>query len=472
MATTRTGTAGLGLAGAVALAGCASLPDQAGFPDVAEAVDARIGHDVHWHRVQDAEAVAGERVSELLAEPLDAAAAVQVSLLKNPRLQADFEALGIAQANLVQAGLLKNPMFGAEALYEEGVGKPAWDFDLVFPFLDMLLIPSRKRIARAELEATKLDLTGRIIGQAAAARRALYAAQADAMLVGLFEETRDAAKASLTAAERLRGAGNVTRGDLAQRRLALSEAEVALKDARMAARASRERLALELGVPADGAWRVAPRLPLLPREPLDTGDLEGRVMDASLKLEALRRDVAAAAERLDIAEVQSVIPDLEVGAVAERERSGDWEFGPLIELQVPVFDQGQARRGRAAYELERARRSMVAQAAVLRSNTRVARDRMASARARVEQMVEEVLPLNREVTEATLLEYNAMQVGVFTLLSAYERQLATHQRFVAALRDYWLARADLETLLSGLDVEAGPVSGPVMANAGGDDGGH
>jgi len=42
---------------------------------------------------------------------LSAADAVQVALLNNRMLQADFEELGISEADLVRAGRLPNPRF-------------------------------------------------------------------------------------------------------------------------------------------------------------------------------------------------------------------------------------------------------------------------------------------------------------------------------------------------------------------------
>jgi cobalt-zinc-cadmium efflux system outer membrane protein len=47
------------------------------------------------------------------------------------------------------------------------------------------------------------------------------------------------------------------------------------------------------------------------------------------------------------------------------------------------------------------------------------------------------------------LQYNAMQRGVFELLGAREQQIQTAIAYIAALRDYWLARTELDQLLSG-----------------------
>ena len=47
------------------------------------------------------------------------------------------------------------------------------------------------------------------------------------------------------------------------------------------------------------------------------------------------------------------------------------------------------------------------------------------------------------------MQYNAMQIGIFQLLRDREQQIETGVAYVEALREYWLARADLEQLSSG-----------------------
>ena len=51
-----------------------------------------------------------QRVKALLGNDLTAEAAVQIALLNNRKLQAVYNRLGIAQADLVQAGLPPNPI--------------------------------------------------------------------------------------------------------------------------------------------------------------------------------------------------------------------------------------------------------------------------------------------------------------------------------------------------------------------------
>lgn len=54
------------------------------------------------------------------------------------------------------------------------------------------------------------------------------------------------------------------------------------------------------------------------------------------------------------------------------------------------------------------------------------------------------LPQHQRVLRETLLQYNAMQLGNFVLLSAKEREALAERETIEALRDYWITRARLE----------------------------
>ncbi|MFD2274067.1 hypothetical protein ACFS07_31995 [Undibacterium arcticum] len=70
----------------------------------------RVGQPVG--RVRDDNAGATEaRIKEILAQPLTPDSAVRIALLNNQGLQAMFAELDVAEADLVQAGWLRNPGF-------------------------------------------------------------------------------------------------------------------------------------------------------------------------------------------------------------------------------------------------------------------------------------------------------------------------------------------------------------------------
>src|SRR3982750_3677948 len=95
----------MGAALVVALAGCATLSPDGGMDEVRAIAQQRIG--------APAQALGGAHgtVEMLLREPLSADGAVQIALLNSPGLQARLAEVGIAEADLVQAGSLRNPVF-------------------------------------------------------------------------------------------------------------------------------------------------------------------------------------------------------------------------------------------------------------------------------------------------------------------------------------------------------------------------
>ena len=69
------------------------------------------------------------------------------------------------------------------------------------------------------------------------------------------------------------------------------------------------------------------------------------------------------------------------------------------------------------------------------------------------QLVDEyqivLLPLQNAIVKGTLINYNAMSVGVFQLLAAKREQIETAARYVLALQHYWIARAGIDQLRAG-----------------------
>src|SRR5881296_1098644 len=134
------------LSGAVALVGCAHVDPNPAFQELAKTVHLRTGKRVQWNRGSAEDAQAQAAVASLLKRPLGADSAVQVALLNNHNLQATYEELGIAQADLVEAGLLKNPVF----YFERRLPGQALEMDVLKEFIDVLLLPLRKRVAAAQ----------------------------------------------------------------------------------------------------------------------------------------------------------------------------------------------------------------------------------------------------------------------------------------------------------------------------------
>ena len=98
------------------------MPKDSGFSAVNTAAISRTGYDLSWTRHAADDEAALDASRGLLASDLTLDNAVRVALLNNRQLQATFEDLGIARGQLIQAGLIANPVFGFDGwLYDNAL---------------------------------------------------------------------------------------------------------------------------------------------------------------------------------------------------------------------------------------------------------------------------------------------------------------------------------------------------------------
>jgi cobalt-zinc-cadmium efflux system outer membrane protein len=148
----------------VALSGCTSVALNGGFDDVSATVEQRSGMKLFWNNGTDLDEQAAEKLASLLRNILTVDDAVQIALLNNRELQALYSDLVVAQADLVQAGLLNNPIFDASIKWPtSGGGKPELELAAVMNFLDIFYLPLRKRVASARFEEAKSRVTGSVL---------------------------------------------------------------------------------------------------------------------------------------------------------------------------------------------------------------------------------------------------------------------------------------------------------------------
>ncbi|MEM6783404.1 MAG: TolC family protein [Bacteroidota bacterium] len=462
-----------------AVAGCAAVPHDAGFGAVQQTVTERANIEVRWYRDATADAEAAAAVSALLGDTLRVDGAVQVALLHNRRLQATYERLSLAQADLVQAGLLRNPVFGAGALWSLAEAEPPdLAFSVAFDFLGLLTRPLRRAVAASVFEAEQAHVTDAVLRVVVDVQAAHAEAVAAQQAVELLTSVTQATALSAQTMQRLFDAGNVTRLELLEERALHEQTRLDLDAATAEGVLARERLTRLLGLtgPDATAYRLPPRLPPAPRASLASqarvlADLEAEAVAQSLALDAHRHTLDATAQRLGLVDATALIGDLEAGAELEREE-GAWELGPEVHLALPLFDQGQARRAAAEAEVRRLRADYYAQAVEVRSVARAAREHLLVAQRRAVHLQEVVLPLRSEITEQTQRQYNAMQVGTFRLLLAKQQEIDAARQTVAALAAYWQARAAVDALRAGhlpdVPTASSPAGSAVRAMSGDD----
>jgi outer membrane protein, heavy metal efflux system len=430
-----------------ALAGCAHVDPNPAFADLARTVHLRTGKRVQWNRGSAEDAQAQSAVASLLGRPLTADSAVQIALLNNHSLQATYEELGIAQADLVEAGLLRNPIF----TFEKRFPGQALEADLFKEFIDLLLLPLRKRIAAAQFEAAKLRVSHEVLMTAAEVRAAFYEHQGDQQLVDLRKTVADATERSAETALKMHEAGNLRDLDLASEQATNAQAKIELARTQANAVASREKLNKLMGAfGAQTNWTVTPRLPQVPSSDISISHLESRAIQQRLDLAAARQQFVAEARARGIARAEAILQGAEIGGHYEHEVEGSvHSIGPSVNVPIPIFNQGQPASARANAKMRQAEQRYLALAAEIRSDVRAARDKMLLARRQVDYFKSTALPMRTRVTEESQLQYNAMQITPFQLLQAKQEEVKTGADSIEALRDYWVARAELEKAVGG-----------------------
>src|SRR5437660_5910386 len=245
-------------------------------------------------------------------------------------------------------------------------------------------------------------------------------------------------------------AGNLKNLELATEQASNAQAKIELAKAQSEAVQTREKLNKLMGAfGVQTNWTVASRLPELSGGEVSTSQLESHAIQQRLDLAAARQEFIAQARSIGIARADAILQQAEVGAHYEREIEGRYSIGPSVNVPIPIFNQGQAAFARGSAKLRQSEQRYLALAADIRSDVRAARDKMLLSRRQVEYFKSTALPTRTRVTEESQLEYNAMQIGPFQLLQAKQEEVKTGADSVEALRDYWVARAELEKAVGG-----------------------
>lgn len=427
----------------LAFAGCTTTNPKAALDDVNKTVAARLGQPAHG--------VGGEAVNALLQTNLTAQSCVAIALLNNRSLQAEYENIGISQADLAQAARLKNIEIGGSWRFPSTPPSAAnTEYSVAADFLDLLTLPARKKIAKRELEQTKLRVADRVLQLGADAQAAFYTAQASESLASRLAIIVEVNDASADVAQRQYDAGNINDLELQNQQASAAQARLDLMQAQAQSRADRERLNRLLGLSGHQIhWTLADELPGLPATESPLENLETLAVSQRLDLTALRSEMESIAAALKLKKNTRFIPGVNVGVQTERDTDGQRVTGPNVTLELPIFDQGQPAIARLGAQYRQAEHSLAALEINIRSEVRQAQDAMQSARSTVEHYNKTLLPQRQKILRQTLLQYNAMQVSTYVLLQAKQSEQFTERGYVESLRDYWIARAELERAVGG-----------------------
>ncbi|HFE46141.1 MAG TPA: TolC family protein [Nannocystis exedens] len=434
--------------------GCASVHPDKPRGELGELIQERAGASDVISEREDQESLdrVRERVDDLIAEPLTVERAIQVGLLNNRRYLATIEELGVAQADLVQAGLLENPVLAGDLVNSTKGNGLGGGLSLTTSLLSVFLIPAKRRLAKSQLAHAVVSAGQASLVLVRDVHAAYAAAQAAAAVLDLQREQTQAAELAAELAELQFDAGNVSDLDVQLFAAALDAAKVALADAQTADRVAHEELGHLLGLwGARASWTLAPRVVELPPPPrLD--DLEQRGIRERLDLSAERAVVKSIELALELRR-RGLVPNVEIGGEARNEVGDDagheWVLGPSLSVELPIFDPGHADFARLRAQLRQAQHNLQGAAVEARSEIRIQKAKFIAAQEKVSFYREIILPRAATIAVQTMKRYNAMLVGTYQVLEARTHQVESEREFVEALRDYWVARSNLELAIGG-----------------------
>ncbi|WP_372680187.1 TolC family protein [Desulfosarcina sp.] len=438
------------------LTACTAVSREDVQDQVTRTVAQRMSQPVDWpvetleeQRVQD-------KVRRMLDDTLTVEEAVAIAMLNNRELRAVLSRAEVARADLVQAGLLDNPVFGISIL--DGTAGTQIEYSLFMDFLDVFTLSARKHLAAGELERARLEVAQAVLDLAAEVKQNYYALLADRQMLVLYDQVLDATGAAAELARRQYAAGNLSLRAQSLHQSFFAQAALEAARAESSYASDREKINRLLGLWGPmTAWQLPPTLPEPPSGLPAVADLERQAMTTRLDLAARQSQVQVAHMMLGYARQLRWLSLFGLGFTVERDVDGNYTRGPDLVIGLPIFNRSQGRMARLEAELLAVENQYAQMAIDLRAQVREADTRLNAAHDRLTHFREAILPLADRVLDETLKLYNGMLVDVYELLDAKASQISAVRDYIGTWRDFWIAWTDLERAIgAALPVDGQP----------------
>ncbi len=451
--TKRLGLLAATAAAAFVSAGCADTAIEQNFADAQQMSQQHLASELKWLTTDEARRQAQSDVDALLDRPLGGDDAVRVALAYSPALQAMLYESAAGSASATQSARMPNPVFAFERLVRNDAGMRELELTrtLSLSVLDLLLLPSRLRLADYRQQANRLALAANVVQAATEARQAWVAAVAAQQALQYAQQVKATADASAELARRMQAVGNFSKLQRAHEQAFAADAVAQLARAAQVARGSREALIRALGLDEQqaGALKLPDRLPELPAQPKDEANVARLAMDQRLDLRMARAKLDFVAREQGLTRITGFVNGLDLGLTRKSETGLAAQRGYELSVPLPIFDAGDATRARAQATymaaLNRAAQASVDAGSQVRQTYGAYRTAYDIAR----HYRDEIVPLRKTIAEENVLRYNGMLIGVFELLADSRQQIASVIQAIDAQRDFWLADAALQAELIG-----------------------
>jgi cobalt-zinc-cadmium efflux system outer membrane protein len=370
----------LTLFSSLAIAPTLRARQQDAFGPIQESARTRTGYAVTWEREQQAREQTLTAVRRLLRTPLSAATAAQIALLNNQGLQATFEEIGLAQADLIEARTVPNPRLDISAGFPNNpVDVTDIPGGIAQDFLSILMIPLKTKVAKSQLAAAQLRVANEVTRLVGETKSAVYDLEAAQEILDRLKIEQAAQAASLDLIQRLHQAGNITDLQLIQQQAEYSESRLEIAQQEKEIRALREKLNRLMGLwGTDTDWKVESKVADVPKDDFSVRGLERLAITQRYDLAGAKAELESRLRAAGLIKSVRWIGALDFGVQSEREPEGETISGPSLSIELPIFNQNQANVARGEARLRQAYDNFQRQAVEIRSEVRELGDKAAA----------------------------------------------------------------------------------------------
>lgn len=430
------------------ICGCSRVPPvDDGF--VSQTISERIDSSVAWRQGYEQEEQVLCFIESAISHELSADTAIQIALLNNPKVQALFEEIGMARADLVEAGLLSNPTYEVEVRYPYVKHlKTNIEYLITSSILDIFLIPLRTRLANTEFEQIKLRVSKQILDLAFDVRRVYYELIAERKKIQYIRSQVELTSISSDISTKQLAVGNVNALEFQRSQAQLLEAELNLSQSQAKMIRLSEEMNRLLGFSQEICFILPETLPEKGYLAFDLCSLESLAIEERLDLQVARFEVMRICQMLGLKDWWTYT-NLRAGLAGEREPDGANVLGFGITGQIPIFNYGQAARMRLYAQLRQAQNHLAELEIRALSEVREAYHLSMAYLKILNDYQERLLPMQSKITASSEELYNVMGLGVDKLLEYKQQQLFVSQNYVESLKNYLVAKVELNRALQG-----------------------
>lgn len=444
---------------AVVITGCASLDPSSDYRRAESLVRERSGASATWSAPWSEQFGTWDGLS-----PLPADTAVALALQNNRQLRSEVERIAASRADLVQAGLLPNPVLSLTLRAPIDPADGVWFVGaaVIQQFTALWLRDGKVNAADARLNQTVLDVSDRALRLVADVRISHARLAFGQRELGITRDAAALVRESLDAMQRRVTAGEATGLDVARLEQQRVTFETEESDLVRSLAKERRRLLELIGFASAAADWTADEGERISALPLDEMTVIRLALSQRLDVAASRALAEANVADLSVEQLNR-LKQFGVGIDFERDTDEAYTLGPVIESEIPIFDTNEAQIAKAG---SIARSAFATSEAVAQRAVREARSAYVEA-AQAAQLAtalrDVAVPLAERVSTLAAKGVTAGVSDTTVLLEARRDLLGARRTLLRREADAFIAAIELEYAVGGRAAQD-PQSAAVQAS--------